>query len=236
MSNLLDVFDGNEIFVYVTDEYTDSGETEVTQSETVSTDDEIKLDVHYGAEVTIVSVKDSTDEPVDYDFDEETNTLTITETDLTDEEVTVTYDYELVEFDWERIDFRRNVEPDIPDTDRDVYDGIRLQGTKPQRAEGINLTIEAEFQGFKRGLWTYENTSGNLVKIEIEPHGNYDEEALREWGNLSFYHNWNPENANFSPPDEGEVTVTVEGSFDQRTYDYPTLDEVSDYMDEATEE
>jgi len=135
------------------------------------------------------------------------------------------------EFNWERVDFRRNVSPDIPDTARDVYDGIRLQGTKPQRAEGISLSIEAEFQGFKRGLWTYENMSGLLVKIEIEPHGDEDVSA---YGDKSYYLNWSPENANFSPSDEGEVTVTLEGAFDERVYDMPTLEDVQDWMDEET--
>ena len=166
MSNLLDVFDANEIFVYIADKYTDDTE---------------------------------------------------------------------LEFNWERVDFRRNVDPDIPDTARDVYDGIRLIGTKPQRAEGINLTIEAEFQGFKRGLWEYENTSGLLVKIEIEPHGDYDEQELEDWGNVSYYLNWSPENAQFSPDDEGEVTVTLEGSFDERVYDEPELEDVEDWMEEDTE-
>ena len=173
MSNLLDVFDGNEIFVYV--------------AETYNTDSE-------GTEL---------------DADNE--------------------------FNWERVDFRRNVDPDIPDTDRDVYDGINLIGTKPQRREGINLTIEAEFQGFKRGLWKYENTSGLLVKIEIEPHGDYDEQMLEEYGNVSYYLNWSPENAQFSPPDEGETNVTVEGSFRERAYEMPTLEDVEAWMEEEEE-
>lgn len=168
MSNLLDVFDGNEIFVYVAETY----------------------------------------ETVDGE----------------------------IEFDWERVDFRRNVDPDIPDTARDVYDGITLEGTKPQRAEGINLTIEAEFQGFDRGLWKFENKSGLLVKIEIEPHGDdYSESDLEEWGGVSYYLNWSPENAQFSPPDEGEVTVTLEGSFDKREYEKPDESDVEDWMEENTE-
>ena len=169
MSNLLDVFDGNEIFVYIADEYTD-GEGDMS-------------------------------------------------------------------FNWERVDFRRNLDPDIPDTARDVYDGIRLIGTKPQRAEGISLTIEAEFQGFNRGLWKWENTSGLLVKIEIEPHGevNYEDiDDLDEENLTSYYLNWSPENANFSPADEGEVTVTLEGSFDERIYTEPTVEEVQDWMNEGT--
>ena len=235
MSNLLEVFDGNEIFVYIADEYEATTE-ERTETETVSTDDEIVLDVEDGSSVEILSVEDSTEEPIDYEFDEETNTITITEVDLTDEEVTVTYEVSMLDVEWERVDFRRNVDPDIPDTDRDVYDGIRLVGTKPQRDEGINLTIEAEFQGFDRGLWKYENDSGILVKIEIEPHGNYDEEALQDYGMESYYLNWSPENAQFSPPDEGEVTVTLEGSFDRREYEMPDVEELEQWMDEVEEE
>lgn len=170
MSNLLDVFDANEIFVYIADEYTLEAEN-------------------------------------------------------------------IDDFNFERVDFRRNVDPDIPDTARDVYDGIQLIGTKPQRAEGISLTIESEFQGFNRGLWKWENTSGLLVKIEIEPHGEVDYEEiddLDEENLTSYYLNWSPENANFSPADEGEVTVTLEGSFDQRIYTEPTKDEVEDWMTDGT--
>lgn len=171
MSNLLDVFDGNEIFVYIAETYNKDAE----------------------------ELEDGN------------------------------------EFNWERVAFRRNVDPDIPDTARDVYDGIRLIGTKPQRQEGINLTIEAEFQGFKRGLWKYENSSGLLVKIEIEPHGDYEEEVLEEYGNVSYYLNWSPENSQFSPPDEGDTNVTLEGSFSERMYDMPTLEDVEDWMDEEEE-
>jgi len=228
MSNLLDVFDGNEIFVYVADEYTSNELTGESESFTgVSTDDTVTLAYE---NVTVTDVTESTTS-IAYTVDG--NDVTITESGLTGVEITVTYDATEISFNWERIDFRRNVSPDIPDTARDVYDAIRLKGTKPQRAEGISLSVEAEFQGFKRGLWKYENTSGLLAKIEIEPHGDYNQEDLEMWGNVSYYLNWNPENANFSPADEGEVTVTLEGAFDERVYDTPTVAKIQEWMTES---
>ena len=229
MSNLLNVFDGNEIFVYVADEYTTSELTGESETFTgVSTDDTVTL------AYTHVTVTDVTEGGTSITYTVDGNDVTITESSVSDAEIIVTYDATDISFNWERIDFRRNVSPDIPDTARDVYDGIQLKGTKPQRAEGISLSVEAEFQGFNRGLWTYENTAGLLVKIEIEPHGSYSQEDLEMWGNVSYYLNWNTENANFSPSDEGEVTVTLEGAFDERTYEVPSVTKLQDWMTENT--
>lgn len=228
MSNLLDVFDGNEIFVYVADEYTDESEEGVEEVfEDVNEGETVILENNQVTEIN--SVEDDGGQ-INYEVDKEKGLVTITEEPTGD--VIINYDHNAIGVDWDRIDFRRNIDPDIPDTARDVYDGIRLEGTKPQRAEGINLTIEAEFQGFSRGLWSYENSSGLLVKIEIQPHGEYDEVELKQWGEESYYLNWSPENAQFSPPDEGEVTVTLEGSFDRREYALPSVDDVENWMDE----
>lgn len=122
-------------------------------------------------------------------------------------------------WNYERIEFRRNVDPEIPNNDRAVYDGLDFKGTKPQRSENT-LTIEEEFQGWGEGLFAYENTSGLLVKIVIEP----SEGAEAPTDDTRYYTNWCPESASWSAGDEGEINVTLEGRFNEKLEEEPEDD------------
>lgn len=118
-------------------------------------------------------------------------------------------------YDYTPVKFRRNINPEMPNNDRPVYDGLTLVGTKKQRDENT-LTIEEEFQGWGEGLFAYENTNGLVVKITIDPN-----EGEAPVDNEMYYLNWCPENAAWSAGDEGEVNVSLQGRFDTKTDDEP---------------
>ena len=130
-------------------------------------------------------------------------------------------EYDETDEDWEyeRVKFKRSVNPDLPDNTRRVYDGLRLEGVKRTRAEN-NLEIEAEFQGFNEGLFQYANKSGLLVKAVIEP-----EQVDAPEDDIRYFYNWNPQQPDITLDDVDEFNVTLSGAIDGMYEEEPEDDD-----------
>lgn len=134
--------------------------------------------------------------------------------------------YETSAWTYTPVKFRRNISPDMPSSDRRVYDGLTLAGTKMQRKE-YSMTIEQEFEGWGLGLFEFENQSGLLVKIEIVPN-----EGTAPTDPVRYFYNWNTEFCTWSAGDMGEVTVSLTGAFDRVETTEPT--DATDWTPSAT--
>lgn len=129
-----------------------------------------------------------------------------------------TYDDTGSEWTYETVKFKRNVNPEIPNNDRAVYDGITYIGSKKQRSENT-LAIDSEFQGFGQGLLDYENEDELLVKLEIIPNeGSLPDDVDAE----QYFYNWNTGDGTYSIGDEGEIIVTLDGRFASKHLTEPT--------------
>lgn len=110
------------------------------------------------------------------------------------------------------IKFRRNVNPEMPENTRRVYDKLKFKGTKLTRAENT-LTIEEEFQGFGNGLFAFKGMDALIVKVTIEPN-----DGSTPADPTLYYTNWCPDSEpSWSASDVGEINVTLSGAFDDVT-------------------
>ncbi|MGM0409461.1 MAG: hypothetical protein ACQEQF_01760 [Bacillota bacterium] len=121
------------------------------------------------------------------------------------------YDETASEWNWKQIEYRRDITPDMPENTRDVYDKLDFRGKKYIRATN-NLSIEEEFQGFDSGLYPYKNKQGLVVEVSIQP---IEGEAPTD--DTRYYTNWNTNQPQWSASDEGEITLTLDGTFDEET-------------------
>lgn len=114
---------------------------------------------------------------------------------------------EYINGDWkyERVKFKRNVNVEIPNDTRRVYDDLETVGYKKTISE-CELELETEFQGYNTGIFKYKDKNGLLVKLVIE--------TIDSYYNTIYLYNWNPQQPDFSPGDEGEFTVSLSGSID----------------------
>ena len=134
------------------------------------------------------------------------------------------YNTETSSWNYEVINFRRDFNPDMPDNTRPVYDRLSFKGSKRTRAEN-KIALTQEFQGFGTGLYDFTNSSGLLIKVEIEPE---EGELPESVDSVMYYTNWCPGQANYSAPDEGEIELSLEGMFDEETSVEP--DDTADWV------
>ena len=147
------------------------------------------------------------------------NFLEVTDGSEIKVEIADTYNETDSEWNFETIEYRRNIDPDMPEGTRDVYDRLNFRGKKPTRSENT-LTIEQEFpKDFESGLYPYANQQGLLIKVTIEHH--YENESAPE-SQIRYYTNWCTNQPEWSAPDEGEYNLTLSGTFDQETAEEPT--------------
>jgi len=130
---------------------------------------------------------------------------------------------EIGEFDtdwnYTTISYRRGLTIDRPDNTRNVYDRLSFKGKKLTRSEKT-LSVSQEFQGFEEGLANFEQTDGLLVKITITPHDGSTPTTPE-----MYFTNWSTIPMSFDDlPDEGEVNVTLEGTFDEMVSTEPADD------------
>jgi hypothetical protein len=120
--------------------------------------------------------------------------------------------YETDAWNYTTVAYRRDLNIDVPDNTRNVYDRMSLKGKKRVRSEN-NLSITQEFRGFDDGLVNFKEENGLVVKVTIQP-----EDGSTPTTPTKYYTNWCTIPMSIdSIPDSGEFSTTLEGTFDKET-------------------
>ena len=120
------------------------------------------------------------------------------------------YDDGAGDWNYTKVIYRGDFSIDPGDNTRDVYNGEVYKGKKSTRSTKTFEITQTEFEGWGKGLHQFEDTSGLVVKIEINP-GN----VTAPTDNIRYLTNWSTDKIPFDGGEVDAMSVTLSGTYDK---------------------
>ena len=120
------------------------------------------------------------------------------------------YDDGAGDWNYKQVTYRGDYSIDPGDNTRDVFEGSRFVGKKETRSTKTFEITQTEFRGWGKGLHQFEDTSGLVVKIEINP-----DNITAPTDNIRYLTNWSTDKIPFDGGEVDAMSVTLSGTYDK---------------------